>query len=220
LRTVIFANGELKHPARQGMGMDLRPDDVIIAADGGAHHCMALRVFPTYVIGDLDSLSEDDLKILVAHGAVVLRYPTRKDFTDLELAIQHTLEMKPDEIVIYGALGSRWDQTVANLLLAAAYPEAAIRLSDGEQELFYIYPGEAHRIPGQPGDTVSLIPLGADAEGVTTFGLEYSLNDEALVFGGTRGISNVILEPQPSVRLRQGLLLCVVIHQMEKDRIN
>jgi len=202
----------MKHPQKAGAELDIQPEDVLIAADGGAHHCMALRLFPTFVIGDLDSLSEMDLRILSAHGAVALRYPTRKDFTDLELAIQHAIEMNPEEILIYGALGGRWDQTVANLLLTVAYPQARIRLIDGAQELVYLRAGERRTLPAQPGDTLSLIPLSGDVEGITTTGLEYPLEDEKLFFGSSRGVSNVVLEPEPTVSLKQGLLLCVVTH--------
>jgi thiamine pyrophosphokinase len=67
-------------------------------------------------------------------------------------------------------------------------------------------------LDGKPGDTVSLIPLGGDTEGITTQWLEYPLEDETLYFGSTRGISNVLLDENATVFIKKGLLLCIIIH--------
>ena len=103
---------------------------------------------------------------------------------------------------------------MANLLLPAgkALAKVRIRLLDGHQEIRLLRAGERLIITGQLGDTVSLIPLAGDACGVATEGLEYPLMDENLVFGATRGISNVLQEQSASVSLREGLLLIVMIH--------
>ena len=73
--------------------------------------------------------------------------------------------------------------------------------------------GSRLALHGQPGDTVSLIPLGGEAHGITTHGLEYPLQQETLRFGTTRGVSNVLLGDSATIQLQQGMLLCVVIHQ-------
>ncbi len=83
MRAVIFANGSLNLPVA------LSPGDFIIAADGGAQHCLALGLIPAVVIGDLDSLTPADLEALEAQGAEIVQFPARKDFTDLELALKH-----------------------------------------------------------------------------------------------------------------------------------
>jgi thiamine pyrophosphokinase len=210
LRAVIFANGQLSRP------IVLQPDDLIIAADGGTHHCLGLGIQPHVVIGDLDSVREDELEALSASGAEIITYPTRKDFTDLELAVLEARKRGADRILLLAALGARWDQSLANLLLPAALPGLDISLLDGHQEIHFARPGMSLTISGRPGDTVSLIPLGGDAYGISTSGLEYPLHQEMLRFGSTRGISNVLLAESASVRLTAGLLLCAVIHNEER----
>jgi thiamine pyrophosphokinase len=216
LRAVIFANGILNDPSQTLAA--LQASDLVIAADGGARHCQALGITPEVVIGDFDSLSEDELAALERAGAQVVRFPARKDFTDLELALQHATALGADEILVFAALGARWDQTLANLLLPAApgLEGVCIRLLDGSQEVALLRPGETHTLAGKPGDTVSLVPLGGHAHGITTDGLEYPLTDGTLYFGATRGISNVLLGERAVVRLEEGLLLCTIIHQ-DKD---
>ena len=209
MRAILFANSGYTRPPV------LRPDDLIIAADGGARHCLALGLIPNLVVGDFDSLEPAELNQLAQAGAELIQYATRKDHTDLELALQHARQRGANEILVLAALGGRWDQTLANVLLLAAkeFISLDIRLIDGDQELSLIHPGKPHPIHGQAGDTLSLIPLQGDAKGIKTVGLEYPLKDETLHFGNTRGISNVLLTEQAGITLEEGLLLCVLIHQ-------
>lgn len=212
LRAIIFANGGLNGDASH---YSVRPNDgdLVIAADGGGRYCLELGLTPDLVVGDFDSLSPENLSFFESQGSQFIRYPTHKDYTDLELALQHAQQLGADEVIVLAALGGRWDQTLANLLLPAAQKFASlhIRLVDGLQEISTIHPGQRVEIHGQPGDTVSLVPLIGDAHGIVTQGLEYPLVDEPILFGSTRGISNVMLQQTASVYLQEGLLLCVHI---------
>ncbi|MEA3341543.1 MAG: thiamine diphosphokinase [Chloroflexota bacterium] len=210
MRTIIFANGEFSDV--QNMRDILRPGDLTIAADGGTRHALAAGVTPHVVIGDLDSLSAGDLAQVKAGGARIIRFSPRKDETDLELALLHAARAGANEIIILAALGGRLDQTIANVLLLSLpeLKELDVRIVEGAQTAFLIQ-GEA-LVKGQPGDTVSLIPLGGDAVDVTAEGLEWPLQKETLHFGPARGVSNVLTTERARVRVRQGLLLCVVTH--------
>jgi thiamine pyrophosphokinase len=213
LRAVIFANGELRYPQR---ARDLlRVDDLIIAVDGGTRHAWEAGVVPQLVIGDMDSLASDERERLESSEVELSSFPARKDTTDLELALVRAVSEGADSILILGALGGRIDQTIANLLLLAL-PELAeidVRVAEGAQEAFLIR--QEAIIVGQPGDTVSLIPFGGDAAGVSVDGLEWPLQDETLRFGPARGVSNVLTGEEASVRVRRGLILCVVTHADE-----
>jgi len=213
MRVVVFANGEFADP--QGARDLLRPDDLIIAADGGTQYALAVGVIPHAVIGDLDSLPPADQARLKTAGSQIILFSSRKDETDLELALLHAVREGATEIVILAALGGRLDQTIANVLLLSL-PELSrlnVRIVEGPQTAFLIRDGRDDAlIEGQPGDTVSLIPLGGDAVGVTTEGLEWPLHEDSLRFGPARGVSNVLTAQIARVRVRRGLLLCVVTH--------
>ena len=210
VRAIIFANGTFTD-AQQARDL-LHADDVVIAVDGGTRHAWEAGVDPQLVIGDLDSLTEQEQERLTSSGAEISSFSPHKDRTDLELALLHAASQGADEMVILAALGGRLDQTIANLLLLTL-PDLAgchARIVQGAQTAFVIRDGAL--IEGQPGDTVSLIPLGGDAIGVTAEGMEWPLDDDTLRFGPARGVSNVLRAEQASVRVRQGLLLCVVTH--------
>jgi thiamine pyrophosphokinase len=215
LRAVIFANGEFNQP--ESAKALIQQADVVIAADGGARHCLALGITPDAVIGDFDSVAGAHLESLRVAGTELLRFDARKDETDLELALLHAKKLGAGEVLILAGLGGRWDHTLANLLLTG-HPDLrdlAIAFQDGPRRIYPIYSERV--IAGLPGDTVSLIPVGGDVEGVTTEGLEYPLSDETLYFGATRGVSNVLLGASATVKVGKGLLLCVVTGGLQNE---
>lgn len=207
MRLIIFANGTLSRPP------DIRPDDLIVAADGGLRHALALGIIPQVLIGDLDSVGAAELQIIEAANSEIRRYDRRKNFTDLELALHYAETQTADQVIIVAALGERWDQTLANLMLPAASSDRRIILADGNQEIHYLASGETLKLDGRAGDIVSLIPLSAEAVGVTTEYLEYPLDDETLFFGSTRGVSNMMLGEHAAITLQRGRLACVLIRE-------
>jgi thiamine pyrophosphokinase len=210
-RIWIFANGVL--PDIERLRVLVRPEDRLFAADGGQHYLARLGLKPERVIGDLDSLTVAEVSGLERDGVILERYPVDKDETDLELAIRRALQENCRDIRIAGALGGRLDQTLGNLFMLAN-PDLIgrdVRLEDGIEEVFLIRAQAV--VEGNPGELVSLLPLGGAALGVTTQGLKYPLYGETLYPEATRGISNVLLSDSAEVRLEQGLLIC--IHRKE-----
>jgi thiamine pyrophosphokinase len=213
-RAVIFANGILPEPT--AFRSLLRPDDFVIAADGGLRNAYAAGVAPHVLIGDFDSLSQVEVSSLAGASVEILCHPVEKDETDLELAIAHAVEKQFKEIVVAGALGGRLDQTLGNIaLLSDVPPGVSIRLDDGHDEVFLIR--EHVQILGSPGDTVSLIPWGLAAEGVKTNGLRYPLRGELLHPEKSRGISNELKGKEASIDLTQGML--IVVHTRKKESV-
>jgi thiamine pyrophosphokinase len=206
-RILIFANGQL--PDLDAARALLRPDDFIIAADGGTRHALALGRNPNIIIGDMDSVTREEKQRLDEANTQIVLFPRDKNETDLELAIQHAVGMNPDQIVIVGALGGRLDQTLGNLALLSDLRLLTfdLRLDDGVEETFFCR--SQAQVQGRSGDIVSLIPWGAPVEGVRTEGLRWPLSDETLYPYKTRGISNELLGGTATVQIRSGLLLIV-----------
>lgn len=216
-RTLIVANGELD--AEAGRRIRAEHWDEVIAVDGGAAHCKTLGLRPDLIIGDLDSLSTDLRERYEGQGVPFERHPAAKNETDLELALLRSLERGAESLVLAGVLGGRLDMTLGNLLLLAdprlahAYVEI---WHEGSTTRLLRPPGGD--VSGEPGDTVSLIPLRGDALGVVTEGLHYPLRNEDLHFALGRGISNVLDGDHGVVRLREGLLLMVHTAQNWEER--
>ncbi len=210
MKALILANGLLDDLAQVRTRVTSWQPPLVIAADGGYRHAAALALKVDVVIGDLDSLDRVTRSALEASGTHLEITPAEKDETDLELALLYAVRQGADPIAVLGALGGRLDMTLSNMLLLThpALGTVRVELWNGTQTAWLIRPpgGEVY---GAVGDTLSLVPLGGDAQGVTTQGLKYALHDEPLAFGPARGISNVLTEVTAHVRLRKGLLLAV-----------
>ncbi len=213
-RAIIFADGDPASYERLVWAAWYVPGDLLVGADHGATYFARFGVLPHIVVGDFDSLAADALAAFEAAGVQVERHPLRKDQTDLELAVDLALAAGVGDILIFGALGRRWDMTLANMLLLArpAYVGVRLRLVDGNQQIMLIAPRRVTKVPGRPGDTVSLVPLGGDAGGVTTACLEYPLEAGTLPFGATLGISNVITTTPATLTVQSGLVMCITTH--------
>jgi thiamine pyrophosphokinase len=187
----------------------IRAADLLLAADGGALALMQAGLLPHTVIGDLDSLDDASQAALIKRGVELQRFPRAKDETDLELALLLAAARGATAIDVLGALGGRWDHSLANVALLAhpALQGRRVRLLSDRQELFLVR--DEAILAGKAGDTISLLPLTAEARGITTRGLLYQLEDATLHYERARGVSNVLIAPPGHITLREGLLLVV-----------
>lgn len=206
-RIIILANGEL--PDIDKARSILQNDDYIICADGGTRHALTLNITPNLIIGDMDSADKKTLQHFQSMGVDMEVFPQDKNETDLELAINHAIELNPKEIVIVAALGGRLDQTLANiaLLTSTRNPPRVIRLDDGVEEILLCR--DQAKVQGRSGDIVSLIPWHGEVTEVQTTNLKWALRKETLYPDQTRGISNEMTDDIASISIGSGLLLIV-----------
>ena len=101
-KTVIFANGipTIDHAKDRPLiapAIDhiINPAAIIICADGGTLHALALGLTPNLIVGDIDSLPADVQDEMTALGVEIQRHPVKKDQTDLELALSLPLLVGP-----------------------------------------------------------------------------------------------------------------------------
>jgi thiamine pyrophosphokinase len=184
---------------------------VVIAADGGANLCEAWGWPVDAVVGDMDSVDPQVAGKLAAAGVPFHRYPVEKDETDLEIALHLALTMGVQEVMIAGALGARIDHTLGNLALLALPALAAVRacIVDGGQAIWLVR--DRLTVAGQPGDTLSLIPFGGDACGVSVAGVHWPLAETDLPLGPSLSISNRLETSTAEVTVRAGALLAIHI---------
>ncbi|MFN8527803.1 MAG: thiamine diphosphokinase [Anaerolineae bacterium] len=207
---LIFANGDANDGEMVRHAIRTAHNPLIAAADGGARNAHYYGLAPEVVMGDMDSLTLDEIAQLEASGAQIVRYPAEKDETDLELVLLWAGRSGGRRIRIIGAVGDRLDQTLANVYLLAlpSLRGLDVRMCSGKQEIRLALSGSI-TIDGAQGDTISLVPLSGIVRGVRTEQLYYPLNDEDLLFGPARGVSNVMNGDSAVIHVREGALLIV-----------
>ena len=210
MNVVIFANGKLS--SSPTVTSSSAHADLIIAVDGGANHCHNLGIIPHILLGDFDSIGTEILTEYQQKDVIISRYPTDKDKTDLELALDLAITKQATQITVFAALGGRWDMSLANLLLLSApnYTAAEITIVDSATTIRVIRGGSKTSIEAPIGTTVSLVPLGGDAEGVTVSGFKYPLTNATLYHTSTRGLSNEVTAQPGRVSVKKGIVLAVI----------
>src|ERR1035438_10669190 len=111
-KCIILANG--KPPAKSVLSfLTNRGYSILICADGGANSAKKLNVLPNYIIGDLDSITNNTLKYYTERSEIIKI--KRQNDTDVEKCIKFAIKKKLNDIVLVGVTGDRLDHTFCNL---------------------------------------------------------------------------------------------------------
>ena len=206
-RILVITGGE---PVGERADLDaVMPYDLVIAADCGLERAIALGIQPTIVVGDLDSASRHAVAMARQNGSEIDALAPEKEHTDFEIALKRAIEEDASEIAVIGGGAGRPDHWLANLSLIAAIARGGITVSAQMNGwlIWGIGPGVPYADSLRAGELLSLLPIGGDAEGVTTEGLAYPLNHEDLLWTASRGVSNVALGGPVRVEVEAGSLL-------------
>jgi thiamine pyrophosphokinase len=205
----VISGGELGDPAFLRQASERTRPQAVICADGGTRHIGDAGIVPDLIVGDMDSLDPELLRRYEASGTRIVRHAPAKDETDTELALAEAFRMAPEEVWIWGALGHRIDHSLANisLLVQGRQKGIAVKLIDQWCELFLI--DRRTVIQGEAGQTVSLLPFGGPAAGVTLMGFEYPLTRALLALGRPLGVSNRLTGAEGVVDVDSGCLVAV-----------
>lgn len=205
---MIFGSGAVEEWGR--IRSLLGTPEIVLCADGGVRHALALGLTPDLVLGDFDSAGPVVVAEIAARGIPVHKVPTEKDETDTELAIQEAIRLGATAITLVGVTGGRLDHTVANLLLLPGVPsKVEVRVLDASAVLWLLRPGGRIAVPAQPDTYLSLLPLSPEVRGVVAEGVQWPLDGDTLRWGQTRGVSNRITAEEAFIAVREGYLLVI-----------
>jgi thiamine pyrophosphokinase len=219
--TYLFLNGLFTpppdFPTRAPSG------SLVVAVDGGAKHCLKLGWKIDVLLGDFDSLAPKTIsQIKRANPALeVFRYQADKDETDFELALSLIKQRPPkrlERLEVLGALGGRWDMTIANLTTPLAGSVLGrteglkILFRDARWDIFVLTGPISLKIPkAKILRRFSLIPLTPVISGVRLTGdFKYPLDGDDLLFGFTRGLSNELGLKGGCLSFEKGFLMLTV----------
>ena len=181
-------------------------ESTLVAVDGGFRYLNAIEVMPQVLLGDFDSLGY----VPQVSGAQVIRFPSEKDASDLELALSYAEEQGADEVYVFGALGGRLDQTMATLQVATGFAETF-------DTLVFVSPKEVLRVlgshrtltlSGSGAKYVSVLSAVDVSRGVGIHGMKYDFDGE-LTNRSSRGLSNEMGEGPAVISVGDGVLFVV-----------
>ncbi len=187
-------------------------DDLTIAADAGYINAKRLGVTPKVLVGDLDSLGEENLP----KDTELVRLPREKDLTDTQAAVSLALERGAKEIVIIGGLDGRIDHALSNMAILEALFDKKIRaiITDGQNRVRYIK-DSGEIIVREGFKYLSLIAADKVVKGVSIEGCKYLLKNAKLHRGEQFAVSNEILKNCALITVRRGGLY--IIESSDKE---
>lgn len=184
--------------------------DYWIGVDKGTE-CIVKYQLPLYLaIGDFDSVNKETLVSMKKYAENVKRFPVAKDKTDLELALDHAIGMRPDKIYLFGATGGRLDHELANIQLLYKLQEMNIHaiMIDKQNMLCVYLPGSYQINQDQLYSIISFIPFDP-VVGLTLSGFKYPLINGTVSFGSTRCVSNQLISGSGTFSFRTGILIVI-----------
>jgi thiamine pyrophosphokinase len=206
-RALIFTGGNLGRWALD----HLSANDYLIGADSGAAFLIDNGYKPDLALGDFDSVHPEHMQRIESESSEWLAFdPIHKDWTDTELAFREAVRREFKDIVVLGALGTRFDHGLGNVHLHRQAHEqgCTLTLIDENNEII-LCTDEVHLNANSRYPYTSLLPLTPEVIGVTLQGFRYPLNKATLKLGWSLGISNVLESEQGTVAVSSGMLLII-----------
>lgn len=223
----IVAAGEFNEEVFQIMDQN-SVFDYCMAVDRGYDYLKKIERKPDIAVGDFDSISKQP------HEIRTVRYPSKKDQSDLELALHRLNSFNYEKIYVFGALGGRLDHTMAGIR-ACAFASRHNRLIEmvGMNERVVLLTGETmwecesyakdepaplltrENTPIMEGTTVSILPIREPVKGLFMRGFEWEKDDFKLSDYATIGLSNVTTGEPILIGLSSGTIAIIINNSID-----
>ena len=113
----------------------------VIGVDRGCAIALKHNIAITMAIGDFDSLASADYTLLKKNKTPLKTFPTSKDKSDAELAIDWAIEQGYKTLIVLGFSGGRLDHQQALIQALFKYKHPGLRLQTPDQSIQYLSKG-------------------------------------------------------------------------------
>ena len=203
---IIVANGNIS----KSLINSITPEKFIVAVDGSYKFLKENNLRCDLVVGDLDSLFLPLQNDVIKNGIEIIRYETDKDFTDTDLAIKEVIKRGFKKITVVGAIGTRVDHTLANILLLEKYTGhgVTIRIIDNNNEIELLENSKKTIEKSDGFKYVSFISL-TDFSTLSLTGFKYNLIHKKIKRDDTLCISNKQKDSKAQIKVFSGKILMI-----------
>ncbi len=170
IETVILANGVF--PSHSIPLSILNNCQYLVCCDGAVNNLIKTEKEPNVIVGDCDSLSDENL---IRYSDIMHRI-AEQDTNDLTKAVQYCIQQNKRKITILGATGKREDHTIANVSLLCEYMQEADVEMITDYGVF-IAINKDSILESYPKQQVSLFCM--DQQPITTHNLVYPINNKS-----------------------------------------
>lgn len=176
-RAVIIANGE--YPTSPQALEVMRSAHYTVCCDGGADAYIEREGTPDAIVGDGDSLSDENRTRFASR----IHYSADQQTNDQTKAVEYLLGMGYTDIAIVAATGKREDHTLGNIALLAEYMQRGVEVEMYTDYGVFIPCRGTRSFVSHKGQAVSIFNI--SAKGLFSTGLEYPIYDFTALWQGT-----------------------------------
>ena len=174
---IILANGD--YPFADVPVQLLKEAPYVVCCDGGANEYIEKGYTPDIIIGDGDSLSEENRRLY----ADLIHHNPDQETNDQTKAIQFLLSQGKKRIAIVGATGKREDHTIGNISLLMEYMRMGAEVRSYTDYGVFVPCKDTCVFECRPGQQVSIFNF--TAKGLKSKGLAYPIYDFTSWWQGT-----------------------------------
>lgn len=186
--------------------------DCYIAVDNGLAYMEQLGLMPEVMVGDFDTASEELVtRYKEIQNITIISLKPEKDETDMESAIDYTIRMGYNKVVLLAAMGGRFDHTLANLHMLYRLFQNGIHgnMVDECNNIYLLQSSHTLKKEKLHGNYISLLPFTSQVTNLTLDGFKYPLENYCLKAGASIGVSNEAVESECNITFQEGVLIVV-----------
>ncbi|WP_017380819.1 thiamine diphosphokinase [Paenisporosarcina sp. TG-14] len=191
----------------------LSDEVVFIGADKGSVYLLNEGIIPTVAVGDFDSLSSEEFLDLTNRVASVKVASVDKNETDTDLALIHSLDFDPQQVVLVGVTGGRLDHFISVLNSVYRFqkdnPGIQFIIRNKWNEMRLLTPGIIKLTTNPQLPFVSFFAFHENVEEITLTGMKYNVSNETIKIGSSRFTSNQLLDEHGSISFSSGICLLI-----------
>ncbi|KGR80399.1 thiamine diphosphokinase [Ureibacillus manganicus] len=217
MTTVIICSGGPKQDLPPLEKYHRSNDVIYIGADKGSIYLLEQGIIPDEIVGDFDSLSNEEWLKVTNLVNKIERVQAEKDDTDTDLALEKALLYKPTEIILTGVTGGRLDhfESALRSMYRVQSKNLHIRMKilNDKNEIQFLFPGKYPLHPDDRFQYLSFFAYEQNVKDVTLRGVKYETTNELIELGTSRFTSNELNSIEGYISFSSGI--CLVIRSSD-----
>ncbi|MCX8001667.1 MAG: thiamine diphosphokinase [Anoxybacillus mongoliensis] len=179
-----------------------------IGVDRGVLALLDAGIMPKRAFGDFDSIDERELQQLKNRLPHIDIWPSEKDQTDTDIALDWALAQQATKIRVFGGTGGRLDHLFGNVQLLFKGKDGQIELID-RQNVVTLYRSGKHVVEKKDEYRyISFIPM-TPIRALTLRGFKYPLDAQDIPLGSTLCVSNELIHHFGTFSFTEGILMMI-----------
>ncbi|MDO5038164.1 thiamine diphosphokinase [Clostridium sp.] len=206
MRAIIVTGGN--EPSYELLNSYIKESDIIIGVDKGCNILKKYEIIPNMILGDFDSIDKAAIQYFKNRNVLIEKFNPEKDYTDTHLAYNKAKDIfNVDEMIMFGATGTRLDHTLGNigLMINALNDNIKLEIVDENNKIFAV--NKSTVIKREEGKVISFHALCDEVKNFNITGGKYKLKNYNMKTLEPRAICNEFLEGDIEISFDSGIVL-------------